>query len=74
MQGFVSSRSDIPHRIEHDRWMTDKDDRDYLKAPDRWCRVCGCLDSDHVAIAHVRCPICYAVDEHSLSCPSRWYR
>lgn len=40
------------HRIEHDTWMTDPNDPDYLPPASRWCRVCGRPDSEHPCVAH----------------------
>lgn len=35
------------HRIEHDPWMLDPMDVDYLLPHQRWCRVCGEKDRYH---------------------------
>lgn len=42
-----------PHKPEHDPWMVDPTDRDYLEPADRWCRRCGKPDDSpiHSAIA-----------------------
>jgi len=39
-----------PHRPEHDPWMLDPGDVDYLAPADRWCRRCAKLDSDPIHV------------------------
>lgn len=34
----------------------------------------GAIVEQPVIDAAVRCPICHAVNDHTLSCPTRWYR
>jgi hypothetical protein len=41
------------HRVEHDLWMIHPDDVDYLPPEERWCRVCGKLDSDAVHLNEI---------------------
>lgn len=38
----------MDHRPEHERWMTDPADRDYLPPVNRWCRVCARPDREHI--------------------------
>jgi hypothetical protein len=51
-----------PHRIEHDRWMTDPADIDYLPPAQRWCRVCAKLDVLHDVRDIEYAPGCHRIE------------